>query len=376
MKLIDVECAHVEELAGVLRLRLIVTCHQGIEVEADEERLVVHDEVAAAGHLDAATPRNERERDEVDGRLLDRVVAHVRHIAEEMARHAVDAAHLLDAESPRLKKLGGGVVDLLRPLLESIRNDDGGEGVLRTLEHLVPLVFVPPQHLWLVGLVGLKDGAAAGVVSEECRGVNLCRPGKADGLAGEGHRHITCHPIGREPANHKNLLLPILDGVGVRVEERRRDLVVVPQLAVRQPLDRHPRGVERLQLVDGAVRAGDDLAVGVAPEEQLRHGPLFPLKRRHPVVGLVVQQFVEVLVLGDLLAAAGEAAVEVHRQAGDRLRKHPDAGEDGTALQARLGADGNAGRRLPSVPNLLKDSGQIAPVLDDFKDCFVGLIHL
>ena len=134
--------------------------------------------------------------------------------------------------------------------------------------------------------------------------------------------------------------------------------------------------MERLQLVDGAVRAGNDLAVGVAPEEQLAHHPLFPLKRRHPVVGLVVQQFVEVLVFGDLLAAAGEAAVEVHRQAGDRLRQHPDAGEDGTAFQARLGADGNAGRRPSGVTNLFKDSGQIAPVLDDFKDCFVGLIHL
>ena len=87
----------------------------------------------------------------------------------------------------------------------------------------------------------------------------------------------------------------------------------------------------------------------------------------------------EVLLLGDLLASSWEATIDAHREAGDRLGEHSNAGQDDTAFEGRLGTDGDSGDRPSCVDDFLENAGDIAPHLDQVGDFVVlwsgGVLH-
>ena len=117
-----------------------------------------------------------------------------------------------------------------------------------------------------------------------------------------------------------------------------------------------------------------DVCVGVAPEENPRLHQFAKLKTGHPRIGLIGDDLVEMLVVGDFLAAARQAAVDAEGHRGDRFRQHPNAGQHGRALEGRLWADGDARGRPAGVPDLLEDAGEAAAQLDQLNGGFVGRV--
>ena len=354
--LVHAHRAHVERLSHELGAGGEVAGQQSRRVELDEVVAVVGDQVAPAGERPAAGVRVDREGDEVDRRLLDRAVPHVRQFAEHVQRQPVDPGALLDGESPSLDKRRMLVVDRVGLLVEAVRHHDGLESLVGAAMSLVPLLFEPLDRIRLEGLISLDVRPALGAVTEKRRGVEFRRSGQRDRVAGQRRRDVSRHAVAREPAKVKNLILAV---------GRRRRLAVLAVLvlepAVLQPDDLHAAGVQRDQLIDRAAPAGLDQRVAVAPEEHLAHHPLPPLERGHPVVRLVGEHLLQRVILGDLLAAAGDAAVDVERHGRDALREHADAGQDGRAVQARLRRDVDAAGGLPALDDFLEHPRQRGP---------------
>ena len=255
--------------------------------------------------------RNQRERREVDGPLFHRRIADVGQIAKQVEGNSIGPRYFFHGIAPGGYQLGVLVVDRVALLVKSVRHDHGFECLVGSAVGFVPLLLEPLKRLGLVGLIGFDVGAARGPIPEECGRVQFRGPRQGDSVLRQGCRHIPGHAVAREPPQVEDLILPV---------ERRSRLaflgVLILEFAVLQPDDLHAAGMERDQLVHGPAAAGLDQAVAVAPEEQLAHHPLPPLKTRHPVVRLVGEHFLEWLVFGDLFAAAGESAVEVewHRR--------------------------------------------------------------
>ena len=68
----------------------------------------------------------------------------------------------------------------------------------------------------------------------------------------------------------KNLFLPILGDLNLRLNRRGRLGVVVAKFAVREPLGLHPRRMKGDEFFDGSVASRLDVRVGITPQKNPR----------------------------------------------------------------------------------------------------------
>ena len=102
-------------------------------------------------------------------------------------------------------------------------------------------------------------------------------------------------------------------------------------ISVHRHLVRH----QGIQSNDFIFAVADDLRVGIAPEEQMRHERFPEHEGTHLRVRLIMEQAVERMVERHCLAAAVGVFIEVQRQSRDSLRQDADAGIHGGHLHGR-----------------------------------------
>ena len=255
--------------------------------------------------------------------------------------------------------------DLLKLIFASLQKLRVGVARLRQFVRLEParehrrllrvgdaaMLAVPLARQRLAGLsvelpIGRKNKPGAGTGRKKASPVQLASPGECDSVFAFLYDRHTVDAVVRRAANVENLLLGV---------DRLLPLflaILVPQAAVLDPLNLHPAGMQRHDLIDRTRRAGLQLRERVAPEPDVEHRLLSPLKRGLPCVRLLVQLPVQRQFAGLPLAALGEPLEHVQRQPGDRLAQDPQTRKHRSHLQRVARVDPHAGRgpRAALVP--------------------------
>ena len=115
----------------------------------------------------------------------------------------------------------------------------------------------------------------------------------------------------------------------------------------RIPVHRHAVRHERIERNHFALAVADDLGVGVAPEQQVRHERLPKDEAAHLRIRFVMEQAVKRMIDRLFLAALAVVAVEVKRQCGDRLGENSHAGIHRRHLHGGAFGDGLSGSAAP-----------------------------
>ena len=205
-----------------------------------------------------------------------------------MRRHTEDPRDLIDLELPCFQKLrlfrGNGDRRIFHPLFEYghlICVMAAAEGGLPALPH-------PGRVLNRAGM--FQHTARLRAVGEELRPVFLAGYCHADG--------VLCHGDGRIP--HQTVKAKAGDVQHLRGRQddraalhRRRvihaDRIFIIELPFGIPLHAHPVRHQRVQPHDLAFPIADDLCVGVAPQEQVRHQRFTEYEGSHLRVRLVME---------------------------------------------------------------------------------------
>ena len=178
-----------------------------------------------------------------------------------------------------------------------------------------------------------QHAAWRSAVGEELRAILLTGNSHADGVLRHSNGAVAHQTVKAKTGNVQHIRgvkrygeVLILDGFV------RATVVGVVQppgfVSVHGHFVRH-QGIQRHDLV---LAVADDLRVGVAPEEQMRHERFPEHEGTHFRVRLIVEQAVERMIVRHCLAAAVRVFIEVQRQSRHRFRKDTDAGIHGGHL--------------------------------------------
>lgn len=105
-----------------------------------------------------------------------------------------------------------------------------------------------------------------------------------------------------------------------------RLLIAVVEPAVFIPADGHLVRHQRIQRDDLSLAVADDLRIGVAPQQQVRHQRFPKDEGRHLRVRLIMQQQIQRVINSFLFPAVLLVAIHMQRQSGDRLRQNTHTG--------------------------------------------------
>ena len=207
-----------------------------------------------------------------------------------------------DAEQPRdflqlvaaqFNELAFGVARLRNVVgLESARKNCR---VVRVADAAVPPV--PLRAKCLAGLgvklsFGREHEAGASTSREESRSVQFARAGQGDSVLAFLNNREAVHAVIGWAANLENLIV-VVRSLGAFFFP-----ILVAEVPVFNPLDLHAARVERNNL------PSLEFAESVAPQANVHHRLLTPLKTRLPAVWLRVELLVERKFFGDPLAAS------------------------------------------------------------------------
>ena len=113
-------------------------------------------------------------------------------------------------------------------------------------------------------------------------------------------------------------------------------MVDIIELALFRAVDLHVLGEERVEPQHVVPAVPHDLAVGVAPQEQVRHDRLPVGEAGHLRVRLPVEDLVQRMVRRLLLPVIVRSPVQMQRQLRHRIRQEPHAGIHGRDLHGGL----------------------------------------
>ena len=178
-------------------------------------------------------------------------------------------------------------------------------------------------------------------IGEELSSVFLCSDGKADGVFCHCNRAIADKPVKAETGN--------MEHVGGLQNNRftlAADLVngaevLIVELAILVPIHTHLVGHQGIQCHDLALTVPDDLSIGIAPEEQVRHECFPEDEGTHLWIRLIMKNQVKRMVDSFFLAAVAVVSVNMKREPCDSFGQNTDAGVNrshlhGTAFRYRL----------------------------------------
>ena len=173
-------------------------------------------------------------------------------------------------------------------------------------------------------------------VGEELRAEFLCGDAEADSVLLDGDGRVADDAVEAQSGNVQHILrlqqklLAVAVGVGVR------------QVALGIPVHRHLIRLQRMDADHLIAASADDLTVGVAPQQQMRHHGLPQDKAGHFQIRLIVQKSVQ-RMLRRLAVARVRVFVHVDGQGGDGFSDHAHTGVDRGHLDRRGCGDRFAG---------------------------------
>ena len=115
----------------------------------------------------------------------------------------------------------------------------------------------------------------------------------------------------------------------------RATIIGVVQTAVFVSVHGHLVRHQGIQSYDLIFAVADDLCIGIAPQEQVRHEGFSEHEGTHLRVWLIVEQAVERMVERHCFATAVRVFIKVQRQSCDSFRQDADAGIHGGHLHGR-----------------------------------------
>ena len=143
----------------------------------------------------------------------------------------------------------------------------------------------------------------------------------------------------------------------------RTDRVFVVELAVPVTVHRHPVRHQRIEGNNLALAVADNLGIGVAPQEQVRHQRLPKYEGTHLRVWLVMQEQIQRMVKCFFLAAVLLIAVKVQRQTCHCFRQDADAGIHRRHLHGR-----------PFIHSLARSASSEEKAVSAARSAVLGLI--
>ena len=284
-----------------------------------------------------------------NGLMLDVRKRRVLQITHHMRRHTIDATDLRYLKLARFQKLRLRIWHGDGRIGHVLFQHSHASGIVRTAVSGVPAV---PQLLRILHRIGMgQDTAGARTVGEKLASVLFGRQPQPDGVLFEGNRTVSHDPIKAQPRNVQHVFRAQLH----RLSAVRR--VGIGQRARAVPVYLHAIRQQRIQTEDLAPAAANDLAVGVAPQQQMRKHRFSPDERCHLAVGFVVQNGIQGMIQR-LDATFAPILIHMQRQAGDGFGNHPHAGVDRAHLNGgarrdrfarRAGTKIERGRRTDGI---------------------------
>ncbi len=268
-----------------------------------------------------------------------------------MGRHSENSSDLIDLEFSGFEELRLLRRDADGRVFHAFLQNGDLIGVAAAAEGGLPAL---PDTLGVFdGARVFQDPSRSRAVSEELRAVLLAGDCHADGVLCHSDGRVAHQPVKAQAGDVQHVRGPEDDGLVFGAD----GLVIAPLIAVVElaPLVsvyRHFVRHERVQCHHLAFAVSDDLGVGVAPEEQVGHKRFPEHEGTHFRVWLVMEQQIQRVVDGLLLAAVLGVAVEVERQASHGLRQDADAGIHRRHLHGAPLGDGLArggGAKVESV---------------------------
>ena len=263
-----------------------------------------------------------------------------------MGWHSENTGNLVDLELSRFQKLRLFWGDANRRIFHALLQNGYLIAVAAAAEGGLPAF--PDTAGVFDGSRMLQHAAGCCAVSKELRTILLTGDCHADGVFRHRYGGIAHQTVKTQARNvqHIRRIQPhdcALD-CGRIV---RTDRVFVVELAVPVTVHRHPVRHQRIEGNDLTFTVTDDLGVGVAPQEQVRHEGFPEHERTHLRVRLIVEKQIQRVVDGFLLATVLLVTVEVQRQTCHRFRQDADAGIHrrhlhGGAFRHRLAGGGAA----------------------------------
>ena len=248
-----------------------------------------------------------------------------------MGRHAVDAADFFNLEAPGFQELG-----------LVIGKADGREGhVLFQNGNLATVggtaigrIPVVAQTLGIAHRIGVgQHTAGARAVLEEGAAVLLGGDAQTDGVLFQRDGAVAHDAVKAQTRNVQHVRGLQLDRIalrgGIGVDQRACFAVPVNLHSVRE---------QRIQTGDVVLARADDLAVGIAPQQQMAEHDLAQDKGGHLRIRLIVKDSVQRMVCRLLTAGFG-FLIDRQWQGCDGFRDHAHTGVDRGHLHGVLGVD-------------------------------------
>ena len=222
--------------------------------------------------------------------------------------------------------------------LEPVAQDRRLASLCRAAVGRLPLVTQLLADFTRQRLVRVQDDAGLSVVAVEARRVLLKASRKRNRVAAKLNRDFPVDAVKRQPADVHDLVIAVrLLPSGARVG------VEVGQCLIALLHNLHAGRMQSVNLVHAPAVARHLQLVRVAVEAQVETHLLHPLITGLPAVRPLCQHVIERQILGPLAVVVVQPAVQVQRQARNRLGHHAGAREVGGRLHRRLGRDAHPG---------------------------------
>ena len=244
-----------------------------------------------------------------------------------MGRHPENSSDLIDLKFPCLQELCFVRRDGNGRIFHALFQDGNLVAVGRTAKGGVPGITHPGGVFQRSRMLQYTAGCCS--VGVELTAVLLRRDCQTDGVLRHGDRTVAYQSVKAQTRNMEYIRggeadHPTFHGGGIVIGFS----IFVVQSAVAIPVHGH---TVRHQGIEGdhfTLAVSDDLCVGVAPEEQVRHEGFPEDEGAHLRVRLIVEQTIQRMVEGLLLAAIAGVSKYIQRKTGYCFGKNTDAGID------------------------------------------------
>ena len=338
----DVIGGHPAVLPGdgvALHTALVIAAHQAVQIELNIETpatgvpglLAVCEEGAVHGLLDAHQPGADGVHGKVDALVLDIAEGSPVKIAHQMGRHAVDAADLFNLKTPGFEELRLIVGEADWREGHILFQNGNLAAVGRAAVGRVPVV---AQTLGITYRVRVRQHTAgACAIFEEGAAVFLGGDAQTDGVLFQRDGTVTHDAVKAQTRNVQHIRGLQRDRIALRgrvgVDKRACLAIPVHLHAVRE---------QRVQAGNVVLARADDLAVGIAPQQQMAEHDLAQDEGGHLGVRLIVEDSVQRMICRLLTAGFG-LLIDRQRQGRDGFSDHTHAGIDRGHLHGVLGVD-------------------------------------
>lgn len=251
-----------------------------------KNKLETKEEKSAVDCLfDADQPRADRMDSEVDGLVLDIAEGCSVQIADHVRRHTEDAADFGHLKLSGLQKLGFVVRQTQRNKGHAFFQHSNTAGVGGTSVGSVP---AGPECSGVFHRVWMRqDAAGACAVGKELASVLLSGDTQTDSRLFKGNGTVAHDAVKAESGNVEHI--PRFKPPAFAVA----GCIGVCQKASGIAVNFHLVRQKRIQTVDLVSAGADDLAVGIAVQQQMRQHRFPQDERGHFLVGLIVDQPVQ-----------------------------------------------------------------------------------